>query len=456
MKYLLFLLLIMSVTTLCAQPRGINYQAVIRDMGGEPLANQTVDVFVDISANGGVVYAERFTAVTTDEYGLLQLKIGGGANQGIPFFQVDWTQGEHYLELRIRSDEVDITLPSTQFQAVPYALVAETTEDPHWERGSGNAVVALGDRVGIGTTSPTDKLTVRDPDLASIRVQTEGASDARIDLLRGIGNQYTDWRVANDGGMFSLSHSTDAFAGGTTAALSITSAGRFALGDFTNPQDAFHLRGAGSQRLRVESTDGTSGVGFFAPGPDFRIVNTSGQLRLLRSTNNFASSTEILDVDTEGDLRIYQNLNMANQQIVNVGAPTGGQHVVNRNYLEDFVEEQLEQKSLFPSELSSEATQLSFVDCSRRCRLLEEDGFFNWGLPSMEQISQFAGAVNDDTRLWTSTGVNSEYGYAYDSSDSGEQTIRTLSFIGRLTMQLNNGEVGRAELGDNRGCRCVR
>jgi len=119
MKHLFYLLLMVFTLPLQSQSVGVNYQALIRDAAGEPFANRTVNVFVDISTDGDVVYAEEFTGLTTDEYGLLQLVIGKGANQGIPFFLIDWSQGLYFLDLSIRSGDVGITLPRTQFRSVP-------------------------------------------------------------------------------------------------------------------------------------------------------------------------------------------------------------------------------------------------------------------------------------------------------------------------------------------------
>jgi len=130
MKHLFYLLLMVFTLPLQSQSVGVNYQALIRDAAGEPFANRTVNVFVDISTDGDVVYAEEFTGLTTDEYGLLQLVIGKGANQGIPFFLIDWSQGLYFLDLSIRSGDVGITLPRTQFRSVPCWATGLASELP--------------------------------------------------------------------------------------------------------------------------------------------------------------------------------------------------------------------------------------------------------------------------------------------------------------------------------------
>ncbi|NLF42198.1 MAG: hypothetical protein GX587_05835 [Bacteroidales bacterium] len=126
-------IVIASLGILNAQaPESFNYQAVIRDANGEIVANQ--DVAFKFLINKGpagteTVYAETQSA-TTDDFGLVNLKIGEG-NHIIGYFNdIKWGENEYILAV-----EIDITggtnhtpMGSTKLISVPYALHANTAK----------------------------------------------------------------------------------------------------------------------------------------------------------------------------------------------------------------------------------------------------------------------------------------------------------------------------------------
>ncbi len=458
MKHLFYLLLMVFTLPLQSQSVGVNYQALIRDAAGEPFANRTVNVFVDISTDGDVVYAEEFTGLTTDEYGLLQLVIGKGANQGIPFFLIDWSQGLYFLDLSIRSGDVGITLPRTQFRSVPYSLMAETIRDPLWERGGGNSAALLGNRVGIGTTIPSEQLTIRDEDNAGLRIRADEIGNAHIDLVTGRSeNRDLTFRLESEESLFRIRASASLPIDNMPTALTLDGLGRLGLGG-VRPQRSLDIWASGPASGRLRGT--SARLEFEADNTTYEFLNNDGFLTLTRNPTGSSTDTPIFRIEESGRFRLQQELNMDDQRIVNVGDPEGPQQVVNRRYLEDFVEEQLESQSLFPEGLSSEANNLTFDGCANRCRTLVEGGFSNWGIPSLDQISQFAGgSVGDPTFIWTTTGTNTQHAWGFDKSQPGfddPPTVEIRDFIGRYTMQLNTGGIRRAVRSERRGCRCVR
>jgi len=61
-------------------PDAFNYQAIVRNNSGEVLANQPVSLRISVlqgSESGTVKYAETH-AISTNAYGLVNLKIGDG------------------------------------------------------------------------------------------------------------------------------------------------------------------------------------------------------------------------------------------------------------------------------------------------------------------------------------------------------------------------------------------
>ncbi|MEL6356016.1 MAG: hypothetical protein AAFQ37_03685 [Bacteroidota bacterium] len=541
-QYFLLLFICIGTTILSAQiPQGINYQAVARDAAGTILANQTMDLQVaiqDAPTGGTIVYQERFQGIQTDQFGLLQLVIGQGTSTG-DLAGVDWTAGPYFLKIDLDLLPGSVSLPSTPFQAVPYAFAAGRSlgdTDRFWEEGITNNIyynegnigigtetpdrqlelagtgprylrvgtsstgsnpvglelnrgsefsatdyrivndgsglkfesgvdnftttptefmaIANGGNVGIGTPAPPTKLAVEDEGAVGITVQTNSTEASYIDLARASGTA-RDWRMINTLDAFQLQYSFDEFASDPTTSLSVSPQG-IAIGRLGAPSVELHVRGAGQQRVRVQTSDAEeASYGLFSDGPDFRLTNDAGRLRLQRSTNSFFTSNDVLDIQTDGTFRIRQDLNMSDQSIVNVAPPTGGQHVVNRNYLEDYVADQMElNRNIFPTEISSQANNQTFAECALRCRTLTQGGHNDWGLPSAEQLSQFVnGNPTSSTFCWTSTAAYGHFGYAFDDPQPSTSNFERPR---KITIRLTTGETEAARYNENRTCFCVR
>ena len=80
------------ITNAQNSPEAINYQAVARNIDGEPLSNIDLEIEVGIIQgliNNPAVYSE-IHSVTTDDFGLFALKIGEGAPLSGDFSQINW------------------------------------------------------------------------------------------------------------------------------------------------------------------------------------------------------------------------------------------------------------------------------------------------------------------------------------------------------------------------------
>jgi hypothetical protein len=113
-------------------PQSFEYQAVVRDAGGNVLAAQSVGIQITLkqgSISGADVYQETFNP-TTNQFGLVNLKIGTGTTVDI-FSVIDWANGPYYMQVAL-----DVTggtsysiLGISQLLSVPYALHAKTVEE---------------------------------------------------------------------------------------------------------------------------------------------------------------------------------------------------------------------------------------------------------------------------------------------------------------------------------------
>ena len=125
-KNLLFVILIAAAFNISAQaPAMLNYQAIVRNAAGNPVAAGTVVnlrfSIHDASANGTVVYTETVPD-TANKFGLVTARIGAQGNLS----SVNWGSGAKYLQV-----ETDISntgsytdMGTSQLVSVPYALYA--------------------------------------------------------------------------------------------------------------------------------------------------------------------------------------------------------------------------------------------------------------------------------------------------------------------------------------------
>ena len=125
LTFILICSLLFANSNLQAQaPEKINYQAVARNLAGNPLVNQAVGLEFNIrqgSPTGAVVYSETHTGVSTNQFGLFTAEIGGGTvNSGI-FSAINWGLSSFYLQVTIDGN----ILPATQLLSVPFALYAK-------------------------------------------------------------------------------------------------------------------------------------------------------------------------------------------------------------------------------------------------------------------------------------------------------------------------------------------
>ncbi len=114
---------ILSISVLAQAPQMFNYQAVLRNNAGEPIASNAVTVNIEIlqgSATGSVVFTETHST-ETNEFGLINLQIGSVQSLDA----VDWTADDYFIKVSV--DET--SMGSTQLLSVPYALHAGSAEE---------------------------------------------------------------------------------------------------------------------------------------------------------------------------------------------------------------------------------------------------------------------------------------------------------------------------------------
>ena len=113
-------------------PPVIKYQAVLRDVEGEPMSERTglaVRITLRQGAPAGtILYQETHTDLATDPFGLLLLEIGRGnvSNAGCASLsEVPWKNSPIYAQVEIQADNNGYTMMgASELLSVPYALYA--------------------------------------------------------------------------------------------------------------------------------------------------------------------------------------------------------------------------------------------------------------------------------------------------------------------------------------------
>ena len=132
--YLLIATLFLSALSFAQAPHTFSYQTVIRDVNWNVIPDQDVSILVRILEDGplgDVRYSEEHF-VTTSKIGLVNLAIGGGFLYSGSFDDIDWGNHMYFVEVSVDIDAGDnyLLMGSTQLRSVPYALFAETSENP--------------------------------------------------------------------------------------------------------------------------------------------------------------------------------------------------------------------------------------------------------------------------------------------------------------------------------------
>lgn len=285
-------------------PEAIAYQAIVRDVNGNPVANQLVSIQVTLhqgSDAGAEVYCETHS-ITTNPFGLVNLRIGTGTIISGSFPDIDWGSGPYFLELDLDPEGGTAYVPigTTQLVSVPYALFSEQSGQL-FTAGAGiditdGIITNIAPNAGhTGDATGSELLTV-------VQLQGRPLSPAAPNI-----DQVLQW----DGSQWSPTSMPNIIQGWSLIGNSGTDPGVNFLGTTDNQSLRFRVNNQLAGEINAvndntflgkrsgESSNGFSNVGI---GSEALFSNTTGSL-------NTASGCKALYSNAEGHSNIANGAN---------------------------------------------------------------------------------------------------------------------------------------------------
>lgn len=183
------LLVLFSVLTFAQAPESFNFQAVVRDAGGNVLVNTPVQADIKIWKDGPIpmIVFEETHFVTTNGFGLINIQVGSDSTAQMEV--IDWSSGIYLIEVIIDG----ISLSTTQLLSVPYALHSKTAD---------NITGGYTESDPVFTASPANGITTTDITSWNNKLDTEADGSVTNELqVLSISN---DTVYLSDGGFVKL------------------------------------------------------------------------------------------------------------------------------------------------------------------------------------------------------------------------------------------------------------
>lgn len=151
-------------------PEKYNYQAVARDASGNLMSNTQVGLRITIrqaNTTGPIVYQETHL-LTTNQFGLFNLQVGGGTVVSGAFNSISWGDNAYYQQVELDPNGTTGGLSYTnmgtnQLVSVPYALYAKEAGavtgggSGQWLLNGNNISNTNSGTVSVGTATPAQQ-----------------------------------------------------------------------------------------------------------------------------------------------------------------------------------------------------------------------------------------------------------------------------------------------------------
>jgi hypothetical protein len=161
MQTRLFIVLFVVLTLgggIAAQTYGYNYQAFVRDGGGQVAINQSVQLRFQIQLENGQSQYEETHNTTTDGFGRIARTVGTGLKTYGAFDTLKWTEKKHFLAVAIKIGGAANWADIGREEIVLPPFIPKLSTDL-WQL-DGQNLYRLEGNLGIGLPNPDSKLEI--------------------------------------------------------------------------------------------------------------------------------------------------------------------------------------------------------------------------------------------------------------------------------------------------------
>jgi hypothetical protein len=273
-------IVLLSTVALADVPGLISYQGTLTDDSGAALdttVSMTFAIYTD-STGGGKVWFEIQPAVVVSQ-GLFNVMLG--RVNPIPDTVFDWLTC--WLSIKVGSDpelvprqriaSTGYSFRAAEADTADYARSATAASDEDWTISGPNIYSAVGGNVGIGTTSPAEKLHVNYGN-----IQISGDDDYNLSLLFDDDDTGKEFSI--------VGHDQLKFKTNGTDRLTISSSGNVGIGTLL-PAEKLHINygsiqisGDDDYNLSLLFDDDDTGNEFAVVGHEHLKFSTNGTARL--------------------------------------------------------------------------------------------------------------------------------------------------------------------------------
>ncbi len=335
-----------------------NYQAVARDATGEVIENQAIGVRISIHSGtmaGPTEYQETHS-VTTNDFGLFDLAIGGGTVVSGNFIAIPWGGDNFYVQVEMdpAGGTTYADMGTSQLLSTPYAQYAKEAGDaPSSISGSANYLVKFtgsdvggnsviyenSGNLGIGTTSPDRDIHILNDANDAIGITLDNSStgtfaaqrisfDNEQGSIAGIQIWGSGASASNQMAIFNNRTGGEIeFATAGLDRLNIKNNGYIGMGTST-PNRKVHVTGIGTTYLQMgNDATGTSGADGMSIG-----VESGGGAHLWQWEADYlkfgTGNAERMRITDVGDIGIritspVRNLHLLHDQFTGGGGEGG-------------------------------------------------------------------------------------------------------------------------------------